>query len=178
MSNTSDKLAMSTAAATLLVEAEERQAAAELAEEEGDGMEPLPSRRTSSTVTSSSTMSRTIDGNPEGGGHRRGHDTGRGFFFGEVSVTRGGGGSSNGNGSYIGDGSRTSATAFMPPGEMTPAAIHRRNLASQLARQRLKKAARYAGAGLAVAPPFVAKVSAGEGSLEGFLSSSGVDWKR
>lgn len=45
-------------------------------------------------------------------------------------------------------------------------------------RQRLKKAARYAGAGLAVAPPFVAKVALGERSLEEALSRGGVDWKR
>lgn len=45
-------------------------------------------------------------------------------------------------------------------------------------RQRLKKAARYAGAGLAVAPPFVARVSLGESSLEEVLTRGGVDWKR
>lgn len=45
-------------------------------------------------------------------------------------------------------------------------------------RQRLKKAAKYAGAGLAVAPPFAARVSLGESSLEEALSRSGVDWKR
>eukprot|EP00752_Nemacystus_decipiens_P012656 g11210.t1 len=58
------------------------------------------------------------------------------------------------------------------------AAARRRSLASQLARQRLKKAARYAGAGLAVAPPFAARVSLGERSLEEALSRGGVDWKR
>lgn len=47
-----------------------------------------------------------------------------------------------------------------------------------LFRQRLKKAARYAGAGLAVAPPFTARVSLGERSLEEALSRGGVDWKR
>lgn len=181
MSNTTDKLAMSTAAATLLVEAEERHAAAVLAEEEEEGvisgMEPLHARHTSSTIKSSSTaVSRPTDGNPEGGGGSGGGNNGGNF--GEVSTARGGGGgggSSNGN---SGSSRSPAAALFTPPSEMTPSAIQRRNLASQLARQRLKKAARYAGAGLAVAPPFVAKVSAGESSLEGFLSSSGVNWKR
>lgn len=49
---------------------------------------------------------------------------------------------------------------------------------SRTPRQRLKKAARYAGAGLATAPPFMARVSVGESSLEEFLTSGGVDWKR
>lgn len=44
-------------------------------------------------------------------------------------------------------------------------------------RERLKKAARYAGAGLAVSPPFVAKVSLGESSLKEALTRAGVDWK-
>ena len=44
-------------------------------------------------------------------------------------------------------------------------------------RQRLKKAAKYAGAGLAVAPPFTAKVSLGESSLEEFLARGGVQWE-
>ncbi|CAM9285636.1 unnamed protein product [Ectocarpus sp. 4 AP-2014] len=59
----------------------------------------------------------------------------------------------------------------------SPAAARRRSLAAQLARQRLKKAARYAGAGLANAPPFVAKVSLGEGSLQEVLTRGGVPWK-
>ncbi|CAM9265396.1 unnamed protein product [Ectocarpus sp. 8 AP-2014] len=59
----------------------------------------------------------------------------------------------------------------------SPAAARRRSLAAQLARQRLKKAVRYAGAGLANAPPFVAKVSLGEGSLQEVLTRGGVPWK-
>ncbi|CBJ26842.1 Hypothetical leucine rich repeat protein [Ectocarpus siliculosus] len=90
-------------------------------------------------------------------------------------------------------GSSISATANAPDGAGTmagrggskgdasagesPAAARRRSLAAQLARQRLKKAARYAGAGLANAPPFVAKVSLGEGSLQEALTRGGVPWK-
>lgn len=64
------------------------------------------------------------------------------------------------------------------PSNPSAALARRRSLAAQLARQRLKKAARYARAGLAVAPPFVANVSLGECSLEAFLSHGGVEWKQ
>lgn len=58
------------------------------------------------------------------------------------------------------------------------AAVKRRDLAGRVARQRLKKAARYAGAGLATALPFVPKASLGESSLQDFLARGGVDWER
>lgn len=162
----------------------------------------LPSRRVSSYRVSSSTIApsaigRGINGIPEEGGQRRGREGGGGGRgnSGEASAGRGiseefstavrsGGGvrsGSHNNGGHSnrvnsGDSGRPKTSLFSPI--ETPAVAQRRTLASQLARQRLKKAARYARAGLAVAPPFVAKVSAGKASLEAFLSSSGVDWER
>lgn len=51
-------------------------------------------------------------------------------------------------------------------------------LAFRKRRQRLKAAARYARAGLAVAPPFAPKVSLGENSLREVLTRVGVQVER
>lgn len=59
----------------------------------------------------------------------------------------------------------------------SPAATERRSLAAKLARTRLQKAVRYAGAGLAASLPFVAKPSLGQTSLHGFLTLTGVEWQ-
>lgn len=70
------------------------------------------------------------------------------------------------------------AAPAVTAGRGSTAAVRKRSLAAEIARQRLKKAARYAGAGLAMAPPFLVKASLGESSLEAFLSCGGVQWNR
>lgn len=57
-------------------------------------------------------------------------------------------------------------------------AAQQRAVAAKRAKHRLKLAARYAGAGLAVSPPFLAVASSGKSSLEAFLSRWGVEWER
>eukprot|EP00903_Cladosiphon_okamuranus_P018800 g17294.t1 len=152
-SATSEKLRVSTANATQMLEAEaRRQALAASADDDEHSDEDLFVGATPSPFASPDVHASVSSANSQAG---------------RVLGKQG-----------RGDGAGGAGDSDDASPQESAAAARRRSLVSQLARQRLKKAARYAGAGLAVAPPFAARVSLGESSLEEALSRSGVDWKR